>query len=113
MLTTEPFFTTPLECAISEEMVAAEISLHTRRFARRQMSYWRTEPPKRGWVVRPRDDEQAEEISRFDASPPRVQENMKSFRALRVSEEELIKRVAQRVQEPLDRTEVWYVALRE
>jgi tRNA dimethylallyltransferase len=102
-----------LEGAISEEMLAAEISLHTRRFAKRQMSYWRNEPPKRGWVVRPRDDESGEDVSGFDEASPRAQKKMKSFRAFRVSEEELIQRVAQRLQEPLDRTEVWYVALRE
>jgi tRNA dimethylallyltransferase len=98
---------------LPEAELAAEISLHTRRFAKRQMSYWRNEPAKRRWIVRPSEDEQGEIVAGFDEFSPGAQKKMKSFRAFGVSEEELIQRVKERVQEPLERTEVWYVALRE
>jgi tRNA dimethylallyltransferase len=98
---------------LAEAVLAEEISRHTRRFAKRQMSYWRNEPAKRGWIVRPFDDEQAEVVAGFDEFSPSAQKKMKSFRAFRVSEAELIQRVNERLQEPLERTEVWYVALRE
>jgi tRNA A37 N6-isopentenylltransferase MiaA len=97
---------------LPEAVLADEISLHTRRFAKRQMSYWRNEPAKRGWVVRPFDDEPAEIVAGFDEFSASAQKKMKSFRAFLVTEDELIQRVSERLQEPLERTEVWYVALR-
>jgi tRNA dimethylallyltransferase len=102
-----------LDGALVQERLAEEIALHTRRFAKRQMSYWRNEPPKRGWTVRPFENEAAEEIAGFEEFSPRAQKKMKSFRAFRLSEQELIERVKQRLQEPLEKTEVWYVAVRE
>lgn len=37
---------------ISEEQLVPAIAQETRRFAKRQMSFWRSEPKKRGWAVR-------------------------------------------------------------
>jgi tRNA dimethylallyltransferase len=35
--------------AVAQEALAEEIALHTRRYAKRQMTFWRNEPLKRGW----------------------------------------------------------------
>lgn len=94
---------------LSREKLEHEIALHTRRFAKRQMTYWRNEPTKRGWFTRPGDDEAAEEVSGFETFPERAQKRMKGFRALRLSAQELVSAVRQRLALPLERTEVWYV----
>ncbi len=94
---------------LSREKLEHEIALHTRRFAKRQMTYWRNEPTKRGWLTRPGDHEGAEEVSGFETFPERAQKRMKGFRALRLSAQELVSAVRQRLALPLERTEVWYV----
>jgi len=94
---------------ISERDLAGEIALHTRRFAKRQMTYWRNEPPKRGWGVRPSEQEQAEEVSGVEAVAGRGRSSAKGFRALRLPLPELISAVRARLAAGLERTEVWYV----
>lgn len=99
---------------ISEPQLVHEITLHTRRFAKRQMTYWRNEPVKRGWRVRPVEDEAAEEVVGMDATVPlRGRQRVKNFRAFRYSVLELTAAIAHRLAAPLERTEVWYVWLRE
>ncbi len=95
--------------SLPEAGLAAEIALHTRRFAKRQMTYWRNEPPKRGWGVRPSEQEQAEEVSGVEAVAGRGRSSAKGFRALRLPLPELISAVRARLAAGLERTEVWYV----
>lgn len=94
---------------LSREKLVHEIALHTRRFAKRQMTYWRNEPAKRGWLTRPSDDETAHEVAGFETFPARAQKRIKGFRALRFTAQELVLAVQQRLAHPLERTEVWYV----
>jgi tRNA dimethylallyltransferase len=101
-----------LEGRLKLEDVAKEISLHTRRFAKRQMTYLRNEPGKRGWVVRPTAEEPAREIVGFTTESKRARAETKGFRAMELSEGELVARVQERLRTPLERTEVWYVAVR-
>ncbi|MEN9845179.1 MAG: hypothetical protein RIS36_326 [Pseudomonadota bacterium] len=98
-----------LEGRIPLERVAEEISLHTRRFAKRQMTFLRNEPAKRGWVVRPTPEEPAREIVGSSSDSKRALAQTKGFRAMEMSEVELVQRVQERLQTPLERTEVWYV----
>jgi tRNA dimethylallyltransferase len=93
----------------NESECASEISLHTRRFAKRQMTYLRNEPLKRGWTVRPGEDEAAEEIVGFTGGSKRAQGKVKGFRALSMSEGELVEAVRERLKAPLVKSEVWYV----
>ena len=83
-----------------------EIALHTRRFAKRQMTYWRNEPLKRGWIVRPAEDEAAEEVGGFESFPARAQKRMKGFRAFRYSEDELTEALRARLALPMEQIEV-------
>lgn len=94
---------------IPQGELATEISLHTRRFAKRQMTYLRNEPVKRGWAVRPREDEVATEIVGVSAPSKRAQAKVKGFRALSMSEGEILEAVRERLKAPLERSEVWYV----
>lgn len=98
-----------LEGSLREDNLVHEIAMHTRRFAKRQMTYWRNEPKKRGWYVRPGDNEEVSIISGFEEHPARAQMRMKGFRAYAWSWPELVERVRVRLLEPLDSTEVWYV----
>ena len=97
---------------LAPEKLVEEIALHTRRFAKRQMTYLRNEPGKRGWVVRPTADEEACEIVGFDSGSPRAREKVKGFRAYSFSNDELISQIKLRMAEPLQATEVWYVYLK-
>jgi tRNA dimethylallyltransferase len=100
--------------ALPKEDLAAEIALHTRRFAKRQMTFWRNEPRKRGWLVRPGEGEsEAVEVSGFSSSPERAHKRMTGFRALQLSQEQLVDAIQERLKAPLERSEVWYVQLRE
>lgn len=101
-----------LEGKLSFDAVAGEISVHTRRFAKRQMTFLRNEPAKRGWAVRPRHDEPGREIVGFTTESKRALAETKGFWAMEVSEEELVTRVEERLRTPLERTEVWYVVVR-
>jgi tRNA dimethylallyltransferase len=102
-----------LDGTLDETELAHEIALHTRRFAKRQMTYWRNEPPKRGWEVRPSSELEGVEVSGFESFPTRAQRRMISFRALSLRPLELIASVRERLLRPLERTEVWYVMLSE
>ena len=94
---------------LEEASLVQEISLHTRRFAKRQMTYWRNEPVKRGWIVRPGAGEEAQEVAGFDSFPARAQKRMKSFRAFAWPHDRLVEAVRARLAQPLERTEVWLI----
>jgi tRNA dimethylallyltransferase len=98
-----------LEGRLQESNLVREIAMHTRRFAKRQMTYWRNEPSKRGWLVRPTESEEAEEVAGFDEFPARAQQRMKGFRAFTWSAPEIVGHLKSRLTSQLDRTEVWYV----
>lgn len=88
---------------------ADEIALHTRRFAKRQMTYLRNEPKKRGWITRPRDDEAGREVIGFESESKRARESVKGFRVFEMSTEQLRAAIAERLAAPLERSEVWYL----
>lgn len=102
-----------LKDKLPESSLEVEIALHTRRFAKRQMTYWRNEPLKRGWAVHPSEDEIAEDVGGFESFPRRARNRIKSFRAFRYSEEELAHAVSGRLAMPMQRSEVWFVWMRE
>lgn len=100
-----------LEGRLNERDVIHEIAMHTRRFAKRQMTYWRNEPAKRSWIVRPTESDQAQEVAGFEQFSARAQRRMKSFYAFHWSKAEIISNVRSRLAKPFDRTEVWYVSI--
>ncbi|MFO0417180.1 MAG: tRNA (adenosine(37)-N6)-dimethylallyltransferase MiaA [Pseudomonadota bacterium] len=99
-----------LDGVLALEGVATEISMHTRRFAKRQMTYWRNEPAKRGWLVRPGADEQAVELGGAEEGSRRAKADSKGFRAFELdSPGALREMVERRLKRPLERSEVWYI----
>ncbi len=102
-----------LDGTLTEASLVCEIALHTRRFSKRQMTYWRNEPRKRDWLVRPTEDEPGDSIEGFETHPARGQKFMKGFRAFTLTESKLVELVRDRLTLPLARTEVWHVRLIE
>jgi len=101
-----------IEGSLDQDALVPEIAMHTRRFAKRQMTFWRNEPKKRGWIVRPSlGDDEAKEVAGFSHAPQRAQNRMKGFRAFCWSQDELIANVQKRLDADLQQTEVWYVSL--
>lgn len=99
-----------IEGRLSQESLATEIALMTRRFAKRQMTYWRNEPLKRGWKVRPDSDEGSVELlSTGDTSNVGRANRVKAFNVFKVSMPELIDKIKRRLDVGLSQTEVWYV----
>ncbi len=109
-----------LEGALPLEDVAASIALHTRRFAKRQMTYLRNEPRKRGWSVYPSggeegttllDVEEAKRGEDNDLCPKRrnPKNRVKRFPVLEIDYDTLVARLTERLTQGLEKTEVWYV----
>jgi tRNA dimethylallyltransferase len=101
-----------IEGRLPQAKLAEEIALHTRRFAKRQMTYWRNEPAKRGWRVRPAEDEISVALP-GPASKKRTRkaDTIKTFQVMRFSTAELVGEIKKRLREGLSETEVWYVWL--
>ena len=106
-----------LKGRISEPQLIGEIALHTRRFAKRQMTYWRNEPKKRGWIVCPEqgnsqggDESSVVEVTGFDGFSERAKRGMKGIFAYNWNIEELQRRIQGRLAMNLERSEVWFVA---
>ncbi|MCB0334062.1 MAG: hypothetical protein KDD55_11220, partial [Bdellovibrionales bacterium] len=83
------------------------IAQSTRRFAKRQLTFWRNEPRKRGWEVSPSSDEGkqiGQEVS--IGGKPRKAEG---FSVHSYSFNELCERVSERLQRPFSCSEVWHL----
>lgn len=91
---------------LSETALAAAVSQATRRLAKRQMTYWRNEPLKRGWSVLPG----AEEGRELEAEQsPKRRPPVKSFRVFDMAYPELLSRVKSRLSQLKSGVELWYV----
>ncbi|MBX7144407.1 MAG: tRNA (adenosine(37)-N6)-dimethylallyltransferase MiaA [Oligoflexia bacterium] len=84
-----------------------EISRETRRYAKRQMTYWRNEPVKRAWQCRPALLDQPTCVDLDPASSPK---GRKGFRVLEWEMDEFLERVKMRLAQPIESTEVWYLS---
>ncbi len=59
-----------------------EISTRTKRFAKRQMTFWRNEPVKRGWKLRPAENEEAKALG--DELPDKAGKRPAFLKSVRV-----------------------------
>lgn len=97
-----------LENQLSREKLEEEISLHTRRFAKRQMTWLRNEPHKRGWKVRPAEGEEGE-ILEGDMSGFSRPNKMKHFTVLRTDFKGLANALKTKLNQGVNGVEVWFV----
>lgn len=93
-----------LNSEINLDQLRVEIAMHTRQFAKRQMTFWRNEPQKMGWRVLPQVAFSEQEI-RF---VKRVAQQLE-FNALGYSYRDLLVAVSQRLKLGFESNEVWYV----
>lgn len=93
-----------LNAEIKLEEVEETIAMLTRRFAKRQMTYWRNEPPKKNWSVRPNETDKFLEID--------LDEESKGKKGIRVLDWDFGKVVFELVEslDQADRSEVWYLS---
>jgi hypothetical protein len=101
---------------LPKEQIAHEIALHTRQYAKRQMTYLRNEPKKRGWKIRPTDTEDGVILDESEVGTKRTRrasEPRKGFRVMRYTEEGLVEAVRSRLREGVSGSEVWYVVVKE
>lgn len=97
-----------LRGGLKEEALVGEIAMYTRRYAKRQMTFWRNEPQKRGWSTRP-EDFRREEGTRSQGHRPARANQRSEFHMLELTFEELVKAVRIRLGEPFPTSEVWYL----
>jgi len=86
-----------LEGKLSRDELSQDIALHTRRYAKRQMTFWRNEPEKRGWRIRPEAGEEGVEIA--DAG----------FRVFPWPQKRVAAEIEQRLALPVVSNEVWFL----
>lgn len=96
-----------LDGRIESSQLEEEIARETRRYAKRQTTYWRNEPEKRKWLCRPLPEESALVI---DEAKGHARAANKACRVFDWGRDELFKQVEQRLRAPIDRTEVWYIS---
>ncbi len=92
---------------LARDLLLPKISQHTRNFAKRQMTYWRNEPAKRGWIVRPRAEDQ--NVKEIDIGKVIGRSTLSGFRAFSWGMERLVKEVKQRLSDSFTANEVWYI----
>lgn len=85
------------------------ISLFTRRFAKRQMTYWRNEPLKRGWEIRPAAGDSSAKLLDEDGQRVSRHTKSKSFSVLTWDWDKLRGEIGRAIAKPLEKTEIWYL----
>jgi len=93
---------------LSQEELAPMIAQYTRRLAKRQMTFWRNEPVKRKWSVRPTSEENGKEIG-AEASKHGGNSVRKGIKVFQYTKQELLNKIEQRMVQTLDGIELWYV----
>lgn len=84
--------------------LAENIATATRQFAKRQLTFWRNEPNKRLWASRPQQT-----ISAVAGKPGKGKVATKRFETLPFSREQLLQELRQRLMQPFQTSEIWYV----
>lgn len=101
-----------LNGGITREEMRERIIIATRQLAKRQRTFWRNEPVKRGWSVHPHEDEAS--VIRIDdeAAGQRKKGLRKGFVAYDFSSQELCSRLGEQLRSDFAGVQVWHVVLR-
>lgn len=100
-----------LKGELAEDKLESEIAMHTRRYAKRQMTFWRNEPAKRGWITRPAEGEEFVEL-KDDRSGRRARNDTRAIRVLSRSYTQILEEVKVRLMKSLSKNELWHIELR-
>lgn len=100
------------QCTLAE--ATGTISKLTRNFAKRQMTYWRNEPAKRGWEVFPKEHDSTIQIGDEQnlngyKRGRRNDKNLKAFRVYNWSYPELVAQLRRALGIKLNQNQVWFV----
>ena len=69
-----------LDGKISKEKLFENIAQQTRRYAKRQLTFWRNEPKKRGWRQNPLQEEVSASLQKSNFKPGRPSQEVKDFK---------------------------------
>lgn len=86
---------------IQFEALPPEINKATRRYAKRQMTFWRNEPRKRGWLSIPAQPPLLKRKKGRDSAP--------DFATLQLEFSPLLAAVRERLSKPFVANELWYL----
>jgi tRNA dimethylallyltransferase len=89
--------------ALTREELVPAISQATRRYAKRQMTFFRNEPQKRGWQIRPGNSEAGVELGQGTSSGSR------GFSALQWDMQRLYREIESYLSSVPDKVQLWYV----
>lgn len=95
------------EGRIVEADLQSAIAQASRRYAKRQLTFWRNEPCKREWLQIP------EQIHNHTPAKADLLHSSNSFNSLSLNTTELQQRIALRLLEPFEKPEVWYISITE
>jgi tRNA dimethylallyltransferase len=95
-----------LNSAAGEEGLEEQIALKTRQFAKRQLTFWRNEPGKRGWAIRPHAGDPCGQVGGISQSR---RAPVKPIAALEWNQATLVQEVRARLLQPLENSEVWFL----
>ena len=90
---------------LAESNLALEIAKNTRRLAKQQLTFWRNEPHKRNWFVRPTGADPAVSISGVSQSK---RSPVKPMPALALERADLTRQIRERLLQPIENSEVWF-----
>ena len=94
---------------IKEADLSETIAQQTRRYAKRQLTFWRNEPKKRAWLQEPSQDEGSEALLKSNYTPGRASQEIKDFHVLSCTFDDLVEKIKERQKLESSKVEVWYL----
>ncbi len=96
-----------LEGELLSEKLAFEIAQETRRYAKRQLTYWRNEPERRGWPITPTSSDPKGSLEKLH--PSEIKRKVKPFRLRPITKKELVEELPRALKDNLTGVDVWYI----
>jgi tRNA dimethylallyltransferase len=94
---------------LAREDLVPKIAQYTRQLAKRQLTFWRNEPKKRGWSVLPAELDRNVAVVESNRAKLHMQRQVKDFLAYQLGFLQFLDMVRERLGRPLDKIELWYV----
>lgn len=98
-----------LDKNITKEQLYEKISQQTRRYAKRQLTFWRNEPIKKMWRQSPMQGEGDTSLQKSSYQPNRKSQELKDFNVLSYDLESLSSSLLGKLSNDFSGVEVWYL----